>query len=145
MAKRIMLLAVLAVATVSIARAQSFDVIELRQAGMDLVSGDYAGIHAVLAAKGDVRTLESPAKAIGRYLRLHPALFPKGSEQGHQTRALPAIWSDPAGFQKIADETADAAMKMAELAKAGDADGVATQVKAVGDGCGACHRAYRAR
>jgi len=145
MAGRVVLLALLGLAVIGIARAQSIDVIEQRQAGMDLVSGDYAGIRAVLAAKGDVKTLEYPAKAIGRYLRLHPTLFPKGSEQGHDTRALPAIWSDPAGFQKIADETADAAMKMATFAKAGDADGVAAQVKAVGDGCSACHRAYRAR
>jgi len=128
-----------------VAQAQTIDVIELRQAGMDLVSGDFAGIRAVLAAKGDVKTLDNPARAIGRYLRLHPTLFPKGSEQGHDTRALPAIWSDSAGFQKVADESANAAMKMADLAKAGDADGVATQVKILGDGCASCHRTYRAR
>ena len=40
---------------------------------------------------------------------------------------------------------ADASDKLAELAKAGDAEGVTAQEKAVGDACGACHRAYRAR
>ena len=53
--------------------------------------------------------------------------------------------SDMAGFRKVADETADAAMKMAEFAKAGDAAGMATQVAAIGDGCNGCHRTYRAR
>jgi cytochrome c556 len=145
MTRKLAFVAALALATAGVARAQSLDVIEIRQTGMDLVSGDFAGIRAVVAAKGDVKTLENPSKAISRYLRLHPTLFPKGSEQGHNTKALPAIWSDTAGFEKVAGETADAAMKMAEFAKAGDADGVAAQVKVVGDGCSACHRTYRAR
>ncbi len=116
-------------------RAQSFDAIETRQAGQDLLAGDFAGIRAVVAAKGDVKTLEVPAKAMARWTRQFPTLFPKGSEQGHNTKALPAIWTDPAGFQKTAIDLADASDKMAELAKAGDADAVAAQVKVVGDAC----------
>jgi cytochrome c556 len=50
-----------------------------------------------------------------------------------------------AGFQKDANEMAEAADKLAQLAKAGDADAIATQIKAVGDACGACHKAYRAK
>ncbi len=92
-----------------------------------------------------MKTLEVPAKAMARWIRQYPTLFPPGSDQGHTTKALPAVWTDMAGFQKDADTMADAADKLAELAKAGDADGVAAQVKVVGDACGACHRAYRAR
>ena len=33
----------------------------------------------------------------------------------------------------------------AQLAKAGDAEGAAAQVKVLGDACAACHRTYRAR
>ena len=40
---------------------------------------------------------------------------------------------------------AEAADKLAQLAKAGDADGVTAQVKAVGEACAACHRTYRAK
>jgi cytochrome c556 len=145
MLRELALLAALTLATGGIARAEGFAVIELRQAGQDLLSGDYAGIRAVVAAKGDVKSLEDPAKAIGRWMRQFPSLFPKGSEVGHNTRALAAIWSDPDGFQKAAGNLVDAATKLAELAKAGDAEAVAAQVKVVGDACAACHRTFRAR
>ncbi len=145
MTRTFLLLAVLGMATAGIARAQSFDVIETRQAGQDLLSGDFAGIRGVVAAKGDVKTLEVPSKAMARWARQIPTLFPKGSETGHNTKATAAVWSDPAGFQKIAIELADASDKMAEFAKAGDADGMAAQIKVVGAACGACHKTYRER
>jgi cytochrome c556 len=55
------------------------------------------------------------------------------------------VWSDREGFLKTANELVESATKLQELAKAGDADGVAAQVKVVGDVCAACHRTYRAR
>jgi cytochrome c556 len=145
MTRKLALLAILALASSGIARAEGFDVIETRQAGQDLLSADFAGIRAVVAAKGDVKTLENPAKAMARWMRQYPTRFPKGSDQGHDTKALPVIWTDMAGFQNRANDLADAADKLAQFAKAGDADGVAAQVKVVGDACTACHRTYRAR
>jgi cytochrome c556 len=139
-------LAVLAVVLAGTAHAAGPpDPILLRQAGQDLVLGDFTGIGAVVKLKGDVTKLEQPAKALARWMTVFPALFPPGSDTGHNTRALPAVWSDQAGFQKGADKLIDAADKLAQLAKAGDADGVAAQVKIVGEACGACHRAYRAK
>jgi cytochrome c556 len=127
------------------AYAQEPNPIETRQAGQDLLSGDFAGIRAVVAAKGDLKTLEKPAQAMARWMRQFPSQFPPGSEKGHDTKALPAVWSDSAGFKKAADEFAADADKLAELARAGNAEGVASQVKVVADACGACHRNYRAR
>ena len=137
MAKKLVLLAVLALASTGIARAQGINVIETRQAGQDLLSADYAGIRAVVAAKGDLKTLVNPAKAMARWIRQFPTQFPKGSDQGHDTKALPAVWTDMAGFQKAANDLGDAADKLAQLASAGDAEGVAAQVKVVGDACAA--------
>ena len=145
MTSKMAVLAVLAVATAGLARAQAIDPIETRQAGQDLLQGTFAGIRAVVAAKGDVKTLEVPAKAMARWITQFPTQFPKGSEQGHNTKALPAVWSDSAGFQKAALNLASASTKLAELAKAGDADAVAAQVKVVGDACAACHKDFRAR
>jgi len=106
---------------------------------------EQAGIKVVVTDKGDVKTLETPAKAMARWIRQFPTQFPKGTEEGHNTKALPAVWTDNEGFRKTANELAEASTKLAELAKAGDADGVAAQVKAMGDICAACHRTYRAR
>ena len=142
---KLVLLAMIGIMTAGFARADGLNVIEVRQAGQDLLSADFSGIRAVVAAKGDVKTLAPAASAMARWMKSFPSMFPAGSEQGNNTRALPAVWSDPAGFQKIANQLVEAADKMAADAKAGDTDGVTAQIKAVGEACGACHRTYRAK
>jgi cytochrome c556 len=144
MSNKLAMLVAVAVLAGGAARADGPDPIAMRQAGQDLLAGDFAGIRALVAAKGDVKTLELPAKAMARWMTLFPGLFPPGSDKG-DTKALPAVWTDPAGFHKAAEDFVAAASKLSELAKAGDADGVAAQIKPVGDACGACHRTYRAR
>jgi cytochrome c556 len=143
MRKVVLLGAVALIATVGLARADAPSPTELRQVGNDLMSGTFAGIRAVVAAKGDVKTLESSAKAIARWAPSMPSLFPKGSEAG--TKAKPEIWTDMEGFQKAAANLGAAATKLAELAKAGDAEGVEAQIKVVGGACAACHNGYRAK
>ncbi len=145
MKRQLAVLAVLGVVSAGLARAESMNPIETRQAGQDLLAADYAGIRAVVAAQGDVTKLEDPAKAIARWIRQFPTQFPKGTEEGHNTKALPAVWADPEGFQKAANNLADTATKLAELAKAGDANAVEAQVKVVGEACAACHRTFRER
>jgi cytochrome c556 len=145
MKKQISLCAVIMLAGLGTARAENLDVIAVRQAGYDLQGGDFAFIRSVVQAKGDVKPLEAPAKAIAKWAAVIPTLFPKGTETGGDTKALPEIWSDPAGFQKIAAAANEAATKLAVAAKAGDADEVAADTKLLGEQCGACHKAYRAK
>lgn len=146
MTKRIALLgAAIMLAGLGVARADGLDPIAVRQAVMDLQNGNFAFIRAVVGAKGDVKSLEVPAKAIAKSTALIPTLFPKGTEKGGDTKALAEIWSDPAGFQKIATAASEAATKLAVAAKAGDADEVAVDTKLLGQQCGACHKSYRAK
>jgi len=129
-----------------VANAQSGpNLIETRQVGFALLAGDFAGIRAVAAAKGDVKALENPAKAMGRFAAIIPSLFPQGTAAGNNTRALPEIWSDSAGFKKASDAFGEASAMLVKAAAAGDAAGVDAAIKAVGDACGACHRGYRTR
>jgi cytochrome c556 len=128
-----------------IARADGLDPIEVRQTGLDLMAGDFAGIRAVVAAKGDLKKLEYPAKAIQRFATLMPSLFPPGSDTGHNTKASPQIWSDRPGFEKAAANLGDAAGKLVVAVHGGDQDAAEAQVKAIDDACGACHKAYRVR
>jgi cytochrome c556 len=132
-------------AGLGVARADVLDPIAIRQVGMDLQAGDFAYIKSVVTSKGEVKPLEAPAKAIARWAATIPVLFPAGTEKGGDTRALPEIWSDRAGFEKIAAAAGAAATKLAEAAKASDADAVAVQFKALGEQCGACHKGYRAK
>jgi cytochrome c556 len=144
MTRKLLLGMVVAVGTAGSVQAQEFNIIETRQAGQDLLSGNFSGIRAVVAAKGDVKTLENPAKAMARWMKQFPTTFPAGSDKA-PTKALPAVWSDPTGFHKAADDLVAAAEKLAQLAKSGDAEAVTAQVKVVGDACAACHRTYRQR
>ena len=141
----IALYAVIMVATMGAARADGLDPIAIRQAGMSLTGGDFAFIRSVVAAKGDVKPLEVPAKAIAKWAALIPAVFPAGSDKGGDTKALPEVWSDRAGFEKIAVALGAAADKLAVSAKAGDVDAVEADTKALGGQCGACHKGYRAK
>jgi cytochrome c556 len=151
MTKRIALYAAIGLAalgtsaTLSVARAEGPDLIAVRQAGMAMQSGDFAFIKAVVAAKGDVKPLEVPAKAIAKWAAVIPSVFPKGTEKGGNTKALPEVWSDTAGFQKISLALGEAATKLATDAKAGDLDAVTVDAKAIGDQCGACHKTFRAK
>jgi cytochrome c556 len=132
-------------AGLGIARADTLDVIAVRQAGFSLQNGDFAFIRSVVKDKGDVKPLEGPAKAIAMWTKLIPTLFPKGTETGGNTKALPAIWSDSAGFEKIALAANAAATKLATDAKAGNTEEVAADAKLLGEQCGACHKGYRAK
>jgi cytochrome c556 len=145
MNKKVALLTVVLLASAGAARADGPDLIELRQAGQDLVLGTFGGIHAVVDANGDIKKLDGSAKALQRWMMIFPSLFPAGTEQGHDTKALPAVWSDRAGFEKAAATFSDAAGKLADIAKTGDTNAFAAQVKVVGNACGACHHDYRAR
>lgn len=138
-------LAAMGIAQVGVARAEALNPIAIRQVGMALQAGSFGFIRSVVAAKGDVKPLEAPAKAIARWAATIPVVFPAGSDKGGDTKALPEIWSDRAGFEKIAMTMGEAATRLATAAKAGDADAVAIEAKAIGDQCGACHRGYRAK
>ncbi|MBV8614420.1 MAG: cytochrome c, partial [Acetobacteraceae bacterium] len=77
----------------------------------------------------------------GEFLKM----FPPGSEQGHNTKALPAIWSDRATFQKDAQNLVEQAAKLQKIAESGDQAAFADQVKALGEACQTCHKQFKAR
>ena len=126
------------------AYAQAPDPIALRQAAFDMNAGSFGLARTIVANKLEVKPIEGPARGMAKWAALIPSLFPPGSDKG-DTKALPEVWSDPAGFKKAADAFGAAATKLADAAKANDAEAVATATKAVGDACGACHKSFRAK
>jgi cytochrome c556 len=147
------LIAAVAVATglVGAAQAQSVgpvtptDIIAARQGGYDLMSALVGVMKTGVQSGADVKQYKDAADAIANWGKTIPLMFPAGTETGHETKALPAIWSDRAGFDKDAAALADAAQKLSQLAAADDKAGFAQQFQATGAACGACHRAYRQR
>jgi cytochrome c556 len=70
-------------------------------------------------------------------------LFPAGSEIGYDTRAMPAIWSDRAGFDAALQAWAEA-VNVAIAANPQDLKSLETAAGPVFQKCKACHEDYRA-
>jgi len=138
------LFAVQAAAQGTGAALQPDQFIAARQALMDLHQGIAAGMKAAVDGGQDVKPLSAGAKGLVASSRVIPSLFPAGTDQG-KTKAKPEIWSDRAGFEKAAANLNAQAEKLVPLADANDKAGFATQFAAVGQACGACHRAYRSQ
>jgi cytochrome c556 len=118
------------------------DVIEKRQKAMKGNSADAKAIKAALESK-DYATIETKAKDIMGTAEKIPSLFPKGSTKG-KTKAKDEIWEKGDDFAKAAKNLEKAASELAAAAKSKDDAAVGTKVKALGDACGSCHKAFRA-
>ena len=116
-----------------------------RQAGMDLQGAVTGELKRAVDGKAEVKTYKSAADAIAAWGRAIPGMFPAGTEHGHDTKALPAVWSDRAGFEKASATLTTAAEKMSQAAAADDKAAFAEAFQATAQACGACHRSFRAR
>ena len=118
------------------------DVIEKRQAVMKSNSADAKAIKAAVESK-DYATIETKAREIMGNAEKIPSLFPKGSTTG-KTKATAAIWEKSDDFAKADKNLGKAASELAAAAKAKDDAEIGVKVKALGDACGSCHKAFRA-
>jgi cytochrome c556 len=122
--------------------------IKARKDAMKSFSDNNKVIQAfVKDGKGTTADVADKATAIAATAKQLSELVPKGSGRGDfpdkTTRALPAIWTDMAGFDKNAKALVAESAKLAGIAKAGDKDAITKQAAEVGKVCGACHKAYR--
>jgi len=129
-------------AAVAARRDDADQLIAGRQAAFKLSGATFGGIKATIDAGGDVTKLAFSAKALADWAHALPGMFPRGSDGG-ASHALPTVWRDPAGFAKAAAAYEAAALKLGDLARAGDKPGVAAQWAVVRGTCGACHDTYR--
>jgi cytochrome c556 len=118
------------------------DVIEKRQKLMKSNSAAAKAIKGAVETK-DYAMIETKAKDIMGNADKIADLFPKGSTKG-KTKATDAIWDKWDEFSKNPGKLKKAASELADAAKSGNAEAVDVKVKAVGDACGACHKAFRA-
>lgn len=125
-----------------VAGTASADVIDDRQRGFKQHVENMKAVKAAVES-GNASAAVAPATAMVAFAKTVPSLFPEGSGTG-DTRALPAIWSDWAGFEKVAMEHVAAVEKLQAAAQSGDASALGAQLKATGATCGACHKPYRA-
>ena len=118
-------------------------VVRARQAAFKLSLASFLGLKAAIARGDDPRTMVQSASALAAWGRAIPGSFPPDASAAG-TKALPAIWSDRAGFEARAADMSAAAGKFAELARAGDATALSAQWDVPKGTCAACHGKYRA-
>ena len=94
-------------------------IVAARQSAYALSAGSFAAMKAAADAGADVHSLVLPARTLARWARTLPSLFPAGTNLP-SSKALPAVWSDRAGFEARAAAYADAAQALAEAAQSGD-------------------------
>jgi cytochrome c556 len=119
-------------------------VIQERQAVFRMLRDNMEAIQAVVQARRPNVDAVAPARAIAEHAPTIEGLFPPGSDQGAETRALPSIWSDRSGFESRADAFATQAQALLAAAEDGDEADLAHALEATGGTCGACHRPHRA-
>jgi cytochrome c556 len=119
------------------------DIIAARQDGLKGVARQMESIKAVVDQRGDPRPTAATIGEMIRFFDGFTARFPAGSGTGN-TRALPAIWTDRAGFETANGNMVTQLRALQAAANAGDQSAFGAAFQQTGATCGACHRPYRA-
>jgi cytochrome c556 len=128
-------------ATIALAQA---DVVKERQENRKQAGAAMRAIKGIIDAKGPTTGAVEQAAKLKTLEVAFDKMFPAGSDKG-DTKALPAVWTDWAGFQ-AASKNADAAFdKLATAAGSGDQAALAAAFADAGKACGACHEKFRAK
>ncbi len=125
--------------------ASAEDAIAARRKAYKLSGKIFKELKAAVEAGAAVKPYAADVQFLVAWSRKIPAMFPPGSDTGHDTKALPEIWTDREHFDRDAADYTAAAETLAKLAEADDQAGFARQFQATGKACAACHKAFRAR
>lgn len=120
------------------------NVIAERREGLRAQGATLEAVQATVRGGGDVRALVPRIEASQAFFNNFPSRFPEGSGTG-DTRALPAVWSDRAGFEAAYRALGPALVNLRNAAASGDVAATGAALQATGGACGNCHRGYRAR
>lgn len=127
----------------TIAFAQG-DVIKQRQENRKQAGAAMRAIKGIIDAKGPTSGAVAQAAKLKELELAFVNMFPAGSDTG-DTKALPTVWSDRAGFV-AASKAADVAYdQLASAAGSGDLAALTAAFAATGKSCGNCHNTYRAK
>jgi len=122
--------------------------IKARQANFKEIGGDFkavgdeikSGAPNLSAVRGAAHDLNQRAGGQAKYF-----VRSSGPDSGVKTRALPAIWSDAAGFAKMNGDFVRAAAGLDAAAQKGDVAGLVAARSTLGMACKGCHEKYRAQ
>lgn len=130
------------------AQANLAQVVTERREGLKAVGAHMEAMAAIARSGSDPRPAAERVAAVQRFFVDFPDRFPAGTQQGApglDTRALPAIWTDRANFERVSAALAPRLDALSAAAQSGDARAFGAALQATGGACGDCHRPFRAR
>lgn len=121
--------------------------IEYRQGAFTLMGAHFGPIGAMVNGKipFDAKVAADNAELVAYVSRLPWTAFGPGTDQGHETKAKPEIWTDSAKFKEGADKLQQEAPKLAAAAKTGDLEKLKVAFQATAQTCKGCHDNFRAK
>lgn len=92
----------------------------------------------------DAAVVETSLTTIASNIKAVPDQFPAGSETGHESEALPAVWEKPDEFRASAAKLG-AEVEMLMAAMPADQAAVGAAMQRLGPICSDCHETFRAK
>lgn len=123
--------------------ARAEDWIAIRKDNFHALSDRMRDIVKGLGDGLPVSAMRQNAMAAQSALHRIPDLFPEGSGDG-KTNALPAIWSDPAGFDQAYLAASARMDALVAAAQGEDRDAFGAAAGRMAAACGNCHATFRA-
>ncbi len=125
--------------------SESAGMIKYRQNVMKAAAGHMGAIVSILKNNLPIRDhILEHANSLNQISKMTISIFPKGTGLG-RTKAKNSIWKNWSKFEKISQDFVDESTKLMELAKNGDIQAIAKQIRKTGKTCGSCHRNFRKR
>ncbi len=130
-------------AVTAFAQAKPEVLVKQRQAAMTL-QGKYLGplVGILKGAPYDANVVARNAAFLDALTQMPWDGFAE-STKGEKTRALPAIWAEPAKFKQAQDQLRSAVGQLVSASKGGDEGAVKAAIGNVGKACGSCHDNFR--
>lgn len=120
--------------------------IQNRQANYKQIGAAYRGlVEQVRAGEPSLPVIRQHSATIARLAPQVGGWFPRGTgpEAGVRTRALPAIWTDPAAFRSASVNLVVAARQLEAAAQGTDLAAIRAAFQGLGRTCGGCHDQFR--
>ena len=125
--------------------AKGEDAVQYRQSAFRVLGFHFSRLGAMANGKApyDAAAAAADGDVIAAVAKLPGNGFVAGSESGHNTRALPAIWKEEPKFKDLNAKMIDATGKLAVAAKSGNLDQLKAAFGPAAQSCKACHDDFR--
>lgn len=124
------------------------DVLVKQRRAVMVLQGKYFGPLGAMAqgkAPYNAAVVQRNAGFLDNLSRMPWDGFVPATKGEKDTKALPAIYENPAKFAEAASRLENEANKLVSVSSSGNEDAVKAQIRAVSKACAACHQDFRAK